>query len=61
MNEKIVFNKNDYVGLSEMEIKKRLKKFPRKHIFQFLENNELYKKYTKEKLIDHVYSFFYTT
>jgi DNA modification methylase len=52
----LVLNKEEYVDLTEIQIKKKLQKFPKKHIFQLLNNNSKYKSYSKIQLGDLLYS-----
>ena len=51
----IKIDKNDYKNLNETEIKNKLQKFPKKHLYQIL-NNDKYKSYSKIKLSELIYS-----
>lgn len=52
----IMINKEEYINLSEEEIKKKLQKFPKKYLFQVINNNNEYKNYSKEKLANLIYT-----
>jgi DNA modification methylase len=52
----IMINKEEYINLSEEEIKKKLQKFPKKYLFQLINNNNEYKNYSKEKLANLIYT-----
>ena len=52
----IVLRKEDYDGLTEAQIKKKLQKFPKKHLFKLLDNDNKYKSYSKVKLIETLYT-----
>jgi DNA modification methylase len=51
----ISMNKNDYIGLSEEQAKKKLDKFNKKHLYQLVNNDSKYKGYSKFKLIGIIY------
>ena len=51
----ISFNKDDYIHLNEEEIKKKLNKFNKKYLYELVNNNPEYKKYSKEKIINLIY------
>ena len=51
-----MINKEEYINLSEEEIKKKLQKFPKKYLFQVINNNNEYKNYSKEKLANLIYT-----
>lgn len=52
----IMINKEEYINLSEEEIKKKIQKFSKKYLFQLTNNNNKYKSYSKEKLTNLIYS-----
>jgi len=52
----IMINKEEYINLNEEEIKKKLQKFPKKYLFQLINNNNEYKNYSKEKLANLIYT-----
>ena len=52
----IVLDKNDYKDMSEEEIKKKLTKFNKKYLYQLVKNEAKYKEYSKDKLVDLIYS-----
>jgi DNA modification methylase len=52
----IIFNKEEYIGLNEEEIKKKLAKLPKKHLYQLVNNDVKYKNYSKELLGDLIYT-----
>ena len=52
----IILKKEDYDGLTEAQIKKKLQKFPKKHLFKLLDNDNKYKSYSKVKLIETLYT-----
>lgn len=51
----ISINKNDYNNLNEEQIKKKLNKFNKKHLYQLVNNDCKYKYYSKDKLINVIY------
>ena len=54
-NQSISINKDDYVNLNEDQIKKKLNKFNKKHLYQLVNNDCKYKSYSKDKLINLIY------
>ena len=56
----IFINKEEYFGLDEIEIKKKLKKFSKKYLFQLLNNDCKYKNYSKEQYLDLIYELNFT-
>jgi len=51
----ITINKDDYKNLNKEQIKKKLSKFNKKHLYELV-NDIKYKNYTKDKLIDLIYN-----
>ena len=54
-NQSISINKDDYVNLNEDQIKKKINKFNKKHLYQLVNNDCKYKSYSKDKLINLIY------
>ena len=54
-NQSISINKDDYVNLNEDQIKKKIYKFNKKHLYQLVNNDCKYKSYSKDKLINLIY------
>jgi len=54
--ETLVFNKATYDDLNETQIKQKLNKLPKKHLFQLVGNNNAYKKYGKGQLAELLYT-----
>ena len=54
-NQSISINKDDYVNLHEDQIKKKINKFNKKHLYQLVNNDCKYKSYSKDKLINLIY------
>jgi hypothetical protein len=46
----------DYANLTEEQRKAKLLKLPKKLLFQLTNNNQIFKTYSKEKLVDEVYA-----
>ena len=46
---------DEYAGLNEEQIRKKLNKFPKKHLYQLVDNDCKYKSYSKEQLIELIY------
>lgn len=51
----ISIDKDEYAGLNEEQIRKKLNKFPKKHLYQIVDNDCKYKSYSKEQLIELIY------
>jgi DNA modification methylase len=51
----ISIDKDEYAGLNEEQIRKKLNKFPKKHLYQLVDNDCKYKSYSKEQLIELIY------
>lgn len=51
----LVINKKDYEDLTELQIKQKIHKFPKKYLFQLLNNDNKYKSFPKKQLIDSIY------
>lgn len=51
----ISIDKDEYAGLTEEQIRKKLNKFPKKHLYQLVDNDCKYKSYSKEQLIELIY------
>jgi hypothetical protein len=51
----ISFNKNEYTNMNEEQIKKKIKKFNKKYLFQLVNNDCKYKSYSKEKLVNLIH------
>jgi len=54
-NQSISINKDEYVNLNEDQIKKKINKFNKKHLYQLVNNDCNYKSYSKDKLINLIY------
>jgi len=52
----LTINVNDYVNLSEADKKKKLRKFPKKYLWQLLQNDKKYRSYSKDQFIDTIYN-----
>ena len=52
----ISINKDEYASLNEEQIKKKLNKFSKKHLYQLVNNDGKYKDYSKDKLVDLIYT-----
>jgi len=55
IQKQIVINKEEYTGLNQQEIKKKMGKFSKKHLYQFVNNDLKYKNYSKEQLVNLIY------
>jgi len=55
----ITIDKKEYINLYEIQIKKKIQKLPKKHLFQLVENDEKSKSYSKIKLVDLIYSLYF--
>ena len=51
----IAIDKNEYINLSEDQIKKKLNKCSKKYLYHLVSNDCKYKNYSKEKLIDLIH------
>ena len=51
----ISINKNDYNNLNEEEIKTKLNKFNKKHLYQLVHNDRKYRTYSKDKLVNIIH------
>ena len=56
LKNKLVIVKEDYIGLTEPQISQKIQKFPKKYLFQLLDNNNKYKNYSKPQLAELIYS-----
>ena len=56
MQTQISINKEEYVNLNEEQIKKKIQKFPKKHLYQLVNNDCKYKSYSKEQFINLIYT-----
>ena len=52
----ISMNKDDYANLDEEQIKKKIQKFPKKHLYQLMNNDRKYKNSSKSQLVDIIYA-----
>ena len=52
----ISINKDEYANLNEDQIKKKLSKFPKKYLYQVVNNDCKYKSYSKCKLVDLIHT-----
>lgn len=48
--------KDDYINLPEEQIKQKINKFSRKHLYQLVNNDKNYSSYSKKKLVDIIYT-----
>ena len=51
----ISIDKDEYLNLNEEQIKKKLNKFNKKHLYQLVNNDCKYKCYSKDKLVNLIY------
>lgn len=52
----ISINKDEYTNLNEEQIKKKINKFPKKHLYQLVNNESKYKGYSKQQLLELIYT-----
>ena len=53
---KISINTDEYTNLNEEQIKKKINKFSKKHLYQLVNNECKYKSFSKDQLIDVIYT-----
>ena len=51
----IAIDKNEYLNLNEEQIKKKLNKCSKKHLYHLVNNDCKYKSFSKDKIVDLIY------
>lgn len=60
LKTEITLQMDDYKNLNEMEIKKKLNKYNKKYLFQLVEKDKKYKHFSKEQLVNELYTLRFT-